>query len=73
MAVTALDEAAPWHADGLDEAEMERAEHGPAALEGFVSEEAVDLPLQNCVQNRHPRCRQEQLPYTSEINIITIM
>jgi hypothetical protein len=68
----ALDEAAPWHwhTDGLDEAAMERAaDAGPAALEVFVSEEAVALPLQKCVQDH----RQEQLPYISELKAISLV
>ena len=36
---------------------MERADNGPAALEVFVGEEAVALPLQKCVQDH----RQEQV------------
>ena len=43
---------------GLDEAAMERAEHGPAASEVLMSEEAVVRPLQKCLQDH----RQEQLP-----------
>jgi hypothetical protein len=44
------------HADGLDEAAMERADHGPAASEVSVRKEAVALPLQvqKGVQDRDP-------------------
>ena len=56
-------------ADGLDEAAMERANDGPAALEVFVSEEAVALPLQKCVQDH----RQEQLPYISELKATSLV
>ena len=34
------------YADGLDEAVMERADHGPAASKVFVSDEGVALPHQ---------------------------
>jgi len=64
-----LDEAAPWHADGLDEAAMERADDGPAALEEFVSEEAVALPLQKSVQDH----RREQLLYISDLKAISLI
>ena len=40
-----------WHADGLDEAAMERAGDGPEASEVYVSEEDVVLPLQKCVHD----------------------
>jgi hypothetical protein len=40
-----LAEAAPWHADGLDEAAMERVDDEPAS-EVFVSEDSVALLLQ---------------------------
>jgi hypothetical protein len=44
---------------------MEKADEGhcPAALEVFVSEEAVALPLQKSVQDH----RREQLPYISDL------
>jgi hypothetical protein len=64
-----LDEAAPWHADGLDEAAMESADDGPAALEEFVSEEAVALPLQKSVQDH----RREQLQYISDLKAISLV
>ena len=66
-----LDEAAPWHADGLDEAAMEKADegHGLAALEVFVSEETVALPLQKSVQDH----RREQLPYISDLIAISLV
>ncbi len=44
-----MEEAAPWHADGLEQAAMERVDDCPAASEGFVSEEGVVLPHQKCV------------------------
>ena len=50
------------NADGLDEAAMERAEHGPAASEVFGSEQDVDHPPKQCVQDH----RHEQRPYISE-------
>ena len=64
-----LDEAAPWHADGLDEAAMERADDGQAALEVFVSEEAVALPPLKSVQDP----RREQLPYISDLKAISLV
>ena len=64
-----LHEAAPWHADGLDEAAIERADDGPAALEEFVSEEAVALPLQKSVKDH----RREQLPYISDLKAISLI
>ncbi len=48
---------------------MERADDGPAALEVFVSEEAVAPPLQKCVQDH----RQEQMPYVSELKAISLV
>ncbi len=59
----------PWHADGLDEAAMERADDGPAALEEFVSEETVALPLQKSVQDH----RREQLQYISDLKAISLV
>jgi hypothetical protein len=69
--VWTLDEAAPWHADGWDEVAMEKADEGhcPAALEVFVSEEAVALPLQKSVQDH----RREQLPYVSDLTTISLV
>ena len=48
---------------------MERADDGPAALEEFVSEEAVALPLQKSVQDH----RREQLPYISDLKAISLV
>ena len=58
----------PWHFDGLDEAAMERADDGQAALEVFVSEEAVALTPRKSVQDH----RREQLPYISDLKIISL-
>ena len=49
----------PWNADGLDEAAMERAGDGQAALEVYLSEYAVDPPLQKYVYDH----RLQQLPF----------
>ena len=48
---------------------MERAGDGPAALEVYLSEGAVVLPLQKCV---HDHCL-EQLPYISHVTAILLM
>ena len=48
---------------------MEKADEGPAALEVFVSEEAVALPLQKSVQDH----RREQLPYKSDLKAISLI
>ena len=45
------------------------ADDGPAALEVFVSEEAVALPLEKSVQDH----RREQLPYRSDIKAISLV
>ena len=48
---------------------MERADDGPAALEVFVSKEAVALPLQKSVQDP----RREQLLYISDLKAISLV
>ena len=45
------------------------ADDGPAALEVFVSEEAVALPLQKSVQDH----RREQLPFISDLKAISLV
>ena len=48
---------------------MERADDGQAALEVFVSEEAVALPPRKSVQDP----RREQLPYISDLKAISLI
>ena len=48
---------------------MERADDGQAALQVFVSEEAVALALRKSVQDH----RREQLPYISDLKAISLI
>ena len=61
-----LAEAAPWHADSLDEemeAAIQRVRVGPAVLEVFGRGEAHALRRRNCADHDLHHHHQEQLPF----------